>query len=239
MYLIVARSLIVASLGISIAACGGTKASDEPAAPEQPSVTPRMHKNVEVIAQMRFAVERGELEEAQTRAHELGTELKESNYPNGWAPHLARVREAVAATKDSKGLFDAAIQSARAGGACGTCHSAFGANALKKEMEPLVASPLPRTNFMTRHSWAAERLWEGLIGPSDERWNLGAKTLLETPVLDTSNMTPEMQSLGETLLAISKGAGAATKTEQRERVYGEYLATCAACHSTYNEQQAE
>ena len=63
---------------------------------------------------------------------------------------------------------------------CGECHKEL-------ETEIVAAAPLPPTgdaliDKMKRHKWASNRLWAGLVGPSDEAWKSGAEVLAELPI---------------------------------------------------------
>jgi len=222
------------ALAIAVAApsCGGNADSRPPAAPTA-AVATRMHENFEIIDKMRMAVVRGELEEAKTRATELADGLLDNSYPPEWAPHLESVREAVAGTRRAVDLTTAAAGAARAGHACGKCHAALGAEGLEGPRQHLQPSPLPLADFMNRHSWAAERLWEGLIGPSDAAWRLGAKTLAETTPLDTADLTPEMQALAYSLRDFTEQFSKVTSADERTTLYGQFLSTCAVCHRAY------
>ncbi len=224
------------TLALAMISCGGGTADSGPSepGPTKASMAGHMHENFKLIDQIRTAVVGGELKEAKTRATELGDNLLKSEYPQEWMPHLQRVREVVSATKGANDLASAAIHAARAGSACGRCHAALGADGLPESHQPLELSSLPLAEFMNRHSWAAERLWEGLVGPSDELWKLGSKTLAETAQLATDNMSPEMQTLAYSLSEISERSSIVVRVEEREEVYGELLSTCAACHRAYN-----
>jgi mono/diheme cytochrome c family protein len=82
---------------------------------------------------------------------------------------------------------------------------------------------------------AAERLWHGIVDPSDDSWRDGARRLgVLTP-------EPEMLTPGKTpvpkvgvLLASLRDLGERAATEEtkdaRAAVYAEAIATCAACH---------
>ena len=67
---------------------------------------------------------------------------------------------------------------------------------------------------MRRHDWAAERMWEGLVGPSDLLWDMGATALTADPLVlgGTSEANPranalarEVHDLGTTALGLDRG----------------------------------
>jgi hypothetical protein len=238
------RSLLLITTSIALLACGGSTA--EPGKPssndgqEPADIDTKMHANFETIGDMRSALERGELEEARSRATELGERLRADLYPAKWATQLQPVRDAVTDTKAAQDLPTATLATSRAGHSCGDCHRALGAAVIKEQAPPPAQSSLPRTAFMQQHAWAAQRMWEGLIGPSDESWKRGADALAKVPALDTSNMSEEMQALAARLPELAKAASSAEDGPQRVEVYGSFLATCAACHRSHTEEvQAE
>lgn len=83
---------------------------------------------------------------------------------------------------------------------------------------------------MAGHQWAAARMWDGLIGPSTERWLDGARKLAKSSLM----ITAESDQLGiaDDAARVRLLANRALKTKigDRPELYGELLATCAGCH---------
>jgi len=119
---------------------------------------------------------------------------------------------------------------------CGNCHLVNDVNLEfgydrkpRQDLEDFVT-------HMQRHQWAADRLWEGLIGPSDSAWNRGADMLIDVP-LESSDVTtasehyPEMSNISRRIHALG-GIGTETKTlDARSELYAEVLGLCAGCHT--------
>jgi hypothetical protein len=89
---------------------------------------------------------------------------------------------------------------------------------------------------MLRHQWAAEQMWDGLIGPSEARWNDGIAELAEAPlvqdeILANATPTPAIAELAADVHALGDEGRKATTWEQRAAIYGRLLGTCAACHA--------
>ena len=89
---------------------------------------------------------------------------------------------------------------------------------------------------MQRHLWAMDRLWEGLVGPSEMAWQEGSKILAANPFpADALPIPKDLQPVAKKQLAaiaaLAKQAGAATELADRSKVYGELLSTCSGCHS--------
>ena len=88
---------------------------------------------------------------------------------------------------------------------------------------------------MARHQWAAQRLREGMIVPSDERWMLGANAVSvappePVPVEGAEAINPEVLELREQIYEIGAVAAKTEGLDARATVYGDYLTTCAGCH---------
>ena len=84
---------------------------------------------------------------------------------------------------------------------------------------------------MARHAWAVDRLWEGMIGGGDHRWELGVAALGDTPLpfsprSDAPILAARLQRLAKRAHAMRMGE----TLDDRMRTYGEILVTCAACH---------
>ena len=88
---------------------------------------------------------------------------------------------------------------------------------------------------MARHAWASGRMWEGLVGPSGVVWDGGADVLSEAP-LAPAELSADIEVLAEVsemegaIHAMGAEAIGLTVQEDRASVYGDFLATCAACH---------
>jgi cytochrome c556 len=88
---------------------------------------------------------------------------------------------------------------------------------------------------MIRHQWAADRLWDGLVGPSDVSWQAGAEVLRDAPLFTDAVTEDVEQYEAVTKLAWQVheiGALAATVPDhgRRAELYGTLLGTCASCH---------
>jgi cytochrome c553 len=88
---------------------------------------------------------------------------------------------------------------------------------------------------MLQHFWGADRMWDGLIAPSDTSWRAGAQALADPaayePLLGAAGTRQgDAQTLAASLRALGARASGAASQDEREAVYGEVLATCTGCH---------
>ena len=155
--------------------------------------------------------------------------------PAGWRPYIADMRQYAEEAADAGHLVFAAAALAEMARTCGECHAA---NGVRIDFEANVESPPAGSNMnakMRRHLWATERLWEGLIGPSDLAWNRGV-TLLAGTHLEVAdfNVMPEQAPTLRYLLKRKREigrAGVEAKTgRERSALYGEFLGMCGDCH---------
>jgi mono/diheme cytochrome c family protein len=85
---------------------------------------------------------------------------------------------------------------------------------------------------MARHRWAADRLWEGVVGADDGPWHAGLAVLAAAPL-----RWPELGDRKELALSLQRLAAdarqrSATDTvADRARGYGEMLVICTTCHT--------
>jgi hypothetical protein len=88
---------------------------------------------------------------------------------------------------------------------------------------------------MQSHQWAAMQLWEGLIGPSDERWQEGAKALTTVPLnlvarAVTRTSPDDVDDVARVRMFATR-ALSAQDLGARADVFGKLLAACAHCHA--------
>jgi cytochrome c553 len=99
---------------------------------------------------------------------------------------------------------------------------------------PKLAEPTDQRSRMHRHEWAVDRLWEGLIAPSDSSWAEGADVLESAPFMPQLAVREggeAIETLGQRLHAFGRRAAAESSAEGRAKLYGELLTTCASCHA--------
>ena len=205
--------------------------SPRPQAPVamQPAATHDLRESMwahfEAAAELQRAVAQGRLIDAR----ELGGWLATKAQPK--TAELVAVARAVQAAPD---LPTVAALSGKLAGACASCHVERGATpSFAFGIAPPDAPGLEAQ--MHRHQWAAARLWEGVIGPSDEAWLAGARVML-TATIDlsaTTNAKPNADVAGyaETLRAQATRAIDLYDRTARSELYSEMLHNCTSCHA--------
>lgn len=200
---------------------------------EQSRVTD-MHLHFDDVNAIQLALISGNL----VRTRELAKKVRigfSGEAPHGWAPFIERSVASAEMLEVTTDLGMAARLAGTMAGTCGDCHRAQNVMVVDH-----VAVAPPRdedrfSDFMIQHRWAADRMWEGLIGPSDAAWLAGAEALQATELTASDVgerlvLTPEIETL---LAQIRKDANAAATTHgaaARQELYGSFLAGCASCH---------
>jgi cytochrome c553 len=186
-------------------------------------------------SQVQSAVIAGDLEAVRSPAQWLAGHDEMAGLPQGAEPYLARLRRAAALAVDASDLSAAAAATADIGTACGACHGAFDVG---PPFDPGVPPPdegPPVVGHMMRHVWAADRMWEGLIGPSDAAWTAGARGLSEAPfepteVTQNAELQPTARDLARRVHELGVKAERSSDPEARGEIYGRLLAVCSRCH---------
>jgi mono/diheme cytochrome c family protein len=169
----------------------------------------------------------GDLDRARQAARRLAAEGEVSGVPAGAEIALAEFRDAARAVAAAESLEEAIGATSRMAQSCGDCHTAQRTGPVFQDVseEPDFGD----VGHMVEHIWAADRLWEGLVQPTSNGWEAGARVLAEheIPMMElpagTSSLAVDLKSLG--LDAMSDRT-----PEARSARYEQIVATCAACH---------
>ena len=187
-----------------------------------------MHENFGLVRAIERLLLRGKLDEARELAHGIAIAPDEPGM-TAWAAQATRVRERAAALASAKTLDEALVADAKLASECASCHVASG---VMPEFGSPPSLPPDRPTIearMTRHLWASERLWEGLVGGADDSWRAGLDVLALTP-LPASQLGPDRAVLARNLQRLAETARKQT-TNDHATAYAEILSTCVACHT--------
>ena len=150
-----------------------------------------------------------------------------------WAAQSSRVSAAALELMKAQHIDEALRRLARVAVACAGCH-------IVADSAPTFAPPPAqppdqptRAARMARHAWAADRLWEGIVGNDDARWKRGLAVLAEAPL--SPEVLADARSSATSLQAYARDQldmRGATPIADRASAYGEMLVLCARCHAT-------
>lgn len=255
-----ARPLLVSLL--ALAACGapeepigavspppGPPPAPEPAAavgdaplaaPAQPAAhaTSRsplqreMHQQLLRAVEIKEAVIAGELADVHRPARALAEQALA--VPDAWKPYVEAMQADARAVLAARDIPTAAQATAGLARRCGACHQANGARP-DLSFSPAPAQAPGVASAMLRHQWAADRLYQGLIGPSSAAWEAGASVMADAPLhareLAGDVELPEaLHGLAKRVHDLGVAADTAATADAQAKIYGDLLGTCAACH---------
>lgn len=216
-------------LFLSLLACFGGSRTE--------GVTPlqaHMYAHYDQAGHVHHSLMNGDLHEAQESAEWIATHPELHSLPPGTTDHDEQVRAFARQVRESRDLQQAAVAAARMGSSCGECH-------WQEHVDPrfLMGTAPPGGEGpkaeMARHVWAADRMWIGLLGPSDAAWMEGA-TEFQGGWLNTQELLVDpsdrgkIRDLVQHVYALGARAKEAESAEDRAQVYGEFLTTCTNCH---------
>ncbi len=200
-------------------------------APDGETLKQHMWKHFTAISALQRAIARGHLDEAKELATWIATHAEAPQ--EGWQPYLDQLHGAALEVAGAKDLPTAASLAVHLVRACSKCHEARDAVVSFAWELPPDDGPALQVQ-MKRHQWAAARLWDGLVGPSDTLWNEGAG-VLATAQLDTVQAAGgatrgDVNALASHVRELALRAVKLQDSDARAQLYGDLLSTCAGCH---------
>ena len=187
-----------------------------------------MHQNFDLLRAIERLLIKGKLEEAKQFAAAIASAPDEPEH-GPWAASKVVIRDRAAALSKATDVGDALRKTASIGGACGSCHDEHVVKLALDQVPPLPPDKPTLDARMARHRWAADRLWEGVVGNSETAWRAGLDVLAATPL----DQPADRVGIGRRLQAQATAARNPSpgKLIERSTQYGEMLATCASCHT--------
>ncbi|HZD05581.1 MAG TPA: hypothetical protein VE173_11695, partial [Longimicrobiales bacterium] len=188
-----------------------------------------------VAEDMRAAAVAGDVLGVRAAARELSERGGVEGISPEARPLLVELRRTARAIEGETDPVEAFRMTAALARRCGACHGEVGADALSLHSRG-ERSDVPASHE-ARLTWAVSRLWDGLAGPSDAAWRAGASAVADSAAFgsafrrrlgDPGGADVALERL-ERLSRAAKEASAGS--EERTRVLGEVVATCAGCHA--------
>jgi hypothetical protein len=192
--------------------------------------TPEMHADFSKTVDIQTAIIQGDLDRAREAASWLADQHPVGPTPADSSTHRSDLGSSAALIARAEDISTAAAETGRIGAACGTCHVATGGGP-RFDLQSSPPGGSSQGATMVRHLWAADRMWEGLVGPSDGAWMAGARALAASVSLPPGTVTGPDALLHQ----IGSLAGEAVETEdqvERAKVYGRLLVACSQCHAS-------
>lgn len=224
------------ALGLHGPDAGGAPAAPEPAAApaEDPALAEQMHERFAWVSAIQEVTIQGDVAEARSLAQEFAARLPSPTEPApaAWRPHVDALRGELEGLGHADDLRDAGASVSRLALLCGRCHADVGARLELPEM-PQPAQGGSFQDAMHGHQWAVDRMWEGLIVPSDERWIRGTTMFVAIPGCKSTTEAgdAEGQALCNHAQSLARRGMVTESREGRAAIYGRLLATCAGCHA--------
>ena len=205
-----------------------------PAAAEDTDITEHMHYHHDAMIDIQQAIIAGSLDRTREPTRWLLEHEQPAGLPAAGDAFVVAMREAAEGVLNAETLEAAAEATSQMGLACGNCHLA---NEIVVEFDEAKqpSDQIKDKPHMQRHQWAADRMWEGLIGPSEFAWNRGANLLFESPikpdVLASHGGGDEVVGMSRRIHQLAGNASVVTDPSERAEIYAEFIANCGSCHT--------
>jgi len=210
-----------------------TVLAQQPGRTEDPDTVMHMQEHLERVTAINAAILAGDLDATREPSTWLAEHEPFEDLDVLYEPFVLTMRRHAEDVLDASDIESAARSVALIASDCGNCHDATGVDIeFGFPDDPPAWSDME--SHMQRHLWAIERLWDGLIGPSDIAWSRGIRMLADAPLLDTKaawdEYSPGADRRARRVHELGREAARALTPEDRSRVYGEMLGLCATCH---------
>lgn len=198
------------------------------------STKDHMFEHFMEAGEIQSALIRGDLDGARPAAQRLAEDEGAEGLPSWSGPYLNSFREEAASVAAAETLEDASAGAARLFQSCGSCHQAVPGGP-RFSLGDEAPADLDPVSHMSRHLWAADRMWAGLVGPSEVAWSEGLEALQDDPLSaeDLPGGTAREEDVEEMAELLHREAYYATQAANwtdRTEAYGRILASCGSCH---------
>jgi cytochrome c556 len=173
---------------------------------------------------MRRALVTGKSDDYKAAAAAVANDGWTPRLRGDYQPYVEAVRSAARSGVTTSSVVSAAAVLGKLGEACASCHVKFGGPGSPVAPEQLTESADPS---MVAHAVATDRLWEGLILPSDTSWSSGMEVLLDAPKLDSD--VADVSAAARHLRDLAR-QGKSADVAQRGQIFASVITTCAGCH---------
>ena len=202
-------------------------------APAELEARTLMAQHSEHAIAARDALIRGDIESAGAHVSWISEHPYEGALPARMHPMLANMQAAARRFGEARSLTERSEAFALMLSGCGNCHASM-------HQGPSYEAPeLPAGEgigpHMQRHRWAANRMWEGLVEPSEENFQnalavLSDEALRPEEVGVGNGSAAQIRAIAEEVHHLAEESIDADDDASKVALYGRFLASCAGCH---------
>lgn len=207
-----------------------------------------MGERLALLTQARDELVRGRNVQARSALDRLAGLDVEPGLPEGWNVWLKGMSEQARLGAQSQDSVALAAAVAHAANQCGGCHQSLGRDVALPHPGPAPTGGSGQApvgdpgvaRHMVGHQWALDRMWAGLVEPSDRAWAESLQVLTQ-PALDTLALevgAQESEAVARATMAVHELARDGltdANPDTRADLYGQVLSACASCHSLERE----
>lgn len=196
--------------------------------------TYQMWLHFEQAGRIQSAMIQGDLPTARRAARTLASAPAAPGIGPEGEEHVEELARWARTIRDAPSFGEAAEATGWMAATCGDCHAETGGG-------PNFRHPAPPdgTGFaghMILHSWAADRLWEGLVSASADSWERGAAVFAAEP-LRSEGFSARALGYATRLHELGREAAGATERPVQAELYGRLLQQCSGCHAEVDPSQ--
>jgi hypothetical protein len=199
-----------------------------------------MHRHFATVRDIHAALLENDLKRARRLAGALARLSAPGSLP-GWQEAAAGIRDTAGDLARAKSGRRARRLLAELTIQCGDCHED------SADLSRFVWSSDPlddgtAAGRMARHEWAAESVWMGLVGPSDDLWRDGLTALAEAPLPPEAfgadrEQVRTFERLSRRMASLASRARRQVDDQAQAAAFAEILDVCASCHTAVRRGQ--
>lgn len=188
----------------------------------------QMWLHFEQAGRIQSAMIQGDLPTARVAARTLAASPAAPGIGPEGAEWVEALSEQARSIRDAPTFGEAAGATGLLAATCGSCHEASGGGPVFRHGDPPADQGF--SGHMILHSWAADRMWEGLVANAGDAWAIGAAVFADG-ALDGQALTPKARGYAERLHQLGLTATDLDDLTARGERYGEMLEQCSGCHA--------
>ena len=220
------RTALLATTGFAVilgVACGG-------GARLSSTTDLKMQVHFDQAAALQEAMINGDLTSAREAALVLVAAPSMSDFGPDGEEYAKELSSHAGMIRDARTYGEAAVATGLLAATCGDCHAAMGGG-------PMFSSNLPPedrgfTGHMIAYRWAADRMWEGLLSNSTDRWLSGVDVFATIdPLEGGGGLSAASDDFSTRLHELAAQARDVGNPQARGHLYGQLLRQCSGCHA--------